>query len=69
MLGFEAKNGVRNNKKRKKKELSLEELEEILRCIHKEGLTQGEVARIFGVKPQLIKSLVRNEKQMKNSIS
>ena len=69
MLGFEAKNGVRNNKKKKKKELSLEELEEILRCIRKEGLTQGEVARIFGVKPQLIKSLVRNEKQMKNSIS
>ena len=62
MLGFEARDGVRTNKKRRKKELSLEELEEILRCLHEEDLTQCEVGHLFGVKPQLIKSLIRNEK-------
>ena len=69
MLGFEARNGIRNNKMRRKKELSLEELEEIMRCICKEGRTQCEVGHLFAVKPQLIRNLVRNENQNKNSIS
>ena len=33
MLGFEARSGFRTNKKRRKNELSLDELEEILRCL------------------------------------
>ena len=40
LLGFEARDGTRATKRRKKNELSPDELEEILRCLRKEGLTQ-----------------------------
>ena len=69
MLGFEAKDGSRRLKKQKKKDLSLDELAEIVRLVKEKNMTQREVALQFGVKPSFVTSLIKNEKLGKNSVS
>ena len=68
-LGFEAGYRSRKLRKRKKHELGLSELKEILRLVLQEGTTQREAAELFNVKPTLVTSLVRNEKLKSHGIS
>ena len=66
MLGFEAGYFSRKYKKRKKIELSISELKEILRLVLEEGTSQRDVAGFFNVKPSLVTCLIKNEKLQKN---
>ena len=68
MLGFEAKDGVRQRRKRRKKDLSLDELNEILGLISREEVTHQKAAWLFNVKPSLIRNLVKNEASGANSV-
>ena len=69
MLGFEGKSMGTPRKKRHKSKLSCDELKEILRLVREEGITQREVAQLFGVKPTSVMSLIRNEKLNKSTVS
>ena len=69
MLGFEARFDCKKKRKRSKKELSCDELKELLRLVTEQSFTQREAAKLFGVKPQLVARVVRNEKLKKNAVS
>lgn len=69
MLGFESNKASMLRKRRKKKQLNIDELKEILRLVHEDGITQREAAERFGVKPYFVTNLVRNEKLKKNTVA
>ena len=56
-------------KRRRKCELSCDEIKEMLRLVLTDGLQQREVADRFGVKPTLVYALVKNEKLHRNDIA
>ena len=69
MLGYEVKDGSRRRKKLKKRDLTLDELTEIVRLVRESGMTYRDVAYQFDVKPHLVASLIRNEKLHNNSVA
>ena len=53
---------------RTKKELSCQELREILRRVLQRRESHRDVAQLFNVKPALIMKLVRNERLARNQV-
>ena len=69
MLGIVSCEPFQRRKKRTKRELTCQELRDILRRVLQNRESHRDVAQMFNVKPTLIMNLVRNEKLARNQVS
>ena len=69
MFGIEPCELFQRRKKRTKRELTCQELRDILRRVLQNHESHRDVAQMFNVKPTLIMNLVRNEKLERNKVS